>query len=179
MTRFLRGLSMVNSTGIRDEPKQTIYARELSGAQEIEDHLLLSSGGRNTTPSVETSAMLDKFSKNHFRVPCDDILLTWIENKIQQPGDSDEIEYLKYLLDDELETRDADEDKAMRILLSHGVDFRDVNGYPMRMTIHLKCAIEMAAKGILGKLPSANEVNEVKLAAKLQDEVNKFFKRPR
>jgi hypothetical protein len=71
---------------------------------------------------------------------------------------------------------------AVKILLHcFGIDFRDENGNPMLCVRYLKRQAEIAAKGLKGKLPDMDSINnaneEGKMLAKAQREADDWKKK--
>lgn len=81
------------------------------------------------------------------------------------------------LLGKPLETTGVDDQRAVDILLGHGLDFRDERGQPLRCVGFLKKQAEAAALGLLGKLPEPRQLDLARWGQSLEQAAREWKKR--
>lgn len=74
---------------------------------------------------------------------------------------------------------DMTDDETVGAMLALGVDFRDERGQPLRCTLPLSGAVEIAVKGIAGRLPDPNTAALDRLTSNLEREREAFMARKR
>jgi hypothetical protein len=71
------------------------------------------------------------------------------------------------------------DDETVGGMLALGVDFRDERGQPLRCTLPLAGAVEIAVKGIAGRVPDPNKAALDRLASNLERDRDAFMARKR
>ena len=71
------------------------------------------------------------------------------------------------------------DDETLLLMLTLGIDFTDARGQPLRCTVHLAPAAEIAARGIAGKVPNPAQIELDRMASKMEQERDAYMKRRR
>jgi hypothetical protein len=157
---------------VRNPQGGILRIRNLPDLPKVEDRLRLYETGRNL--SAESEVLLDQFCRANFGIGLT-IDFPWPKNFDDLPPDEQwEIENLVEEFDAMFETNGASPEEAAAILLKYQIDFTDEYGRPLLCTEHLMRPVEVAAKGIQGKIPNPIEVDAGKWEASLEKQAAKF-----
>jgi hypothetical protein len=178
--RFAQWARLGSKTGkVPDfaRPSIAIKILDLPGFRNLEDKYLIYSGPKGQPPhGVEEIA--ERLSLETFGIRVTDTDLPYPADYDSWPWDSDrhrEFEEARERHDEQFETLDASDEEAVEILLGLGIDFRDELGNPMKSVSLFCLQAEAAVKGIAGRLPDRNTVNEKRMTMKLEDEAKAFL----
>lgn len=134
-------------------------------------------GNREVYDEIVDSATLNDFSRKLFGITFSnanlDLNFEQIK-KLDSPEKEEEWEEWKEFLESQITTTDASPEGAVDTLLSLGVDFRSVDGYPLNMTRYLARQAEVAARGIMGKLPDQEKIRGDEWATNMLVARNEF-----
>ncbi len=150
--------------------KQLLVMRDIEGAQALETHIMAGWRIRPIDDQEINSPTLNSFSKKIFGITYSNtqLDLTPDQMKILETSEKkEEWEEMKESFESQLTTTDASPEEAVEILLSLGVDFRSVDGYPLNMTRYLARQAEAAARGFMGKLPDLEKLEIERWATNL------------
>jgi hypothetical protein len=144
-------------TSIITEPRPTLIIRDLPGIASLEGRLLLY---RNRYEGIEQD-FCEKAALELFGVSQADVGHAWC-------------------LQAELLTAfELTDDETMDAMLTLGIDFSDERGHPLRCTLYLAPAVELAVRGIAGHLPDEGEAVLKRIASNLEREREAFISRKR
>ncbi|WP_407048160.1 hypothetical protein [Methyloraptor flagellatus] len=133
--------------------------RDLPGCLDVESSLILYSG-RAGEISPRSESCIDQFAFRNFGISLD--------------------EASAYFSDGELETDyEMTDDEVVEYMLKINVDFRCVKGQPLRCTRSLARVVELAARGLTGRMPDLEEIALTKSEEKLRYESFQFLEKHR
>lgn len=142
---------------------------DLPNIRRLEDILLLHPPVKGVfEPGAEE--VIDAISRNTFGVTKREVEQAHPEEYWDYDDGSMELE-------SPLETADMSDEEATKFLLDLGLDFRDDRNFPLRCTKYLALQAEVAAKGMMGKMPDRSSVGLQAWAENLEKEADAFKRR--
>ena len=156
----------------RGKNGQDISVRDTEGATDVENYILACWRNRENEDEIANSNVLNQFSRKLFGVSLSDAQLEMtidLRKRLDTLEKEEQWEELREEFNSQFRTNDSTDDKAVKILLKLGVDFRSAEGHPLNMTRYLKRQAEAAALGIMGKLPDPETLQIERWTANLLD----------
>ena len=150
---------------IKDIPSISVLERKLLFTN-LPSQLDAELEGLVDRTSIEIFGITEEQTQFHFPENYDDLPMN-SDKRWQITEDYDEHEQ-QYITSDY-----GDEDAAI-FLVQLGLDFYDENGNPLRCIRYLKRQAEIAAKGIMGKLPDMAAINEARQEESMRAEASAF-----
>ena len=138
-------------------PNPVLIIRDLPGIDRLEDKLLLY---RNRYEGIEED-FSEKAALELFGVSQADVGHAWC------------------LQADLFTAFELTDDETMDAMLKLGIDFSDARGQPLRCTLYLAPAAELAARGIAGHLPDQDQAALNRISSNLEREREAFMSRKR
>jgi len=168
------GLSVAQS--VSNGIPELICMRSIKSVQQLEDKVLIyASDSGDVDPSIEKD--FDALSFATFGITYKDTLFEFPEHHYTLSEDSREFwenEQRYNAHEKRYRTAAVSIDESVEILLKLGLDFRDLNGHPLRCTGRLRRQAE--ALGIIGRLPDSNVISIQIWEAALEQSAKQFMK---
>lgn len=155
----------------------TIKIREILRFQELENDLVCDWVA--TGHHARSVRKIDELSKQVFGITEAETDFIFPENYsslIEGSHEKNTINNAFRKHEESYSTAKVSDEEAVKILLELRIDFRDINGHPLRLTRFFKKQAEAASKGIKGKFPDVRSLNDGRWEDQMQIAADKFKK---